>query len=322
MHAQMTSATILDGLIGRYPERLSYFRSLGIWQTFKQDYAGAVDTFTIALTNAKTLRKAKDQYRRMADQSSKGSKKRGKKKIDRHAYSGEAPDSSAASPLSASGEDSHGLNGSHSSAVKASLRSSACSPVCEEAAEMGNIPGDDIERQLLFFRAMAHFQCASAIIEEKVLSIEGVHKPLGGLSNEGGELTLENIGIAIHERSKTPSQGNLIGSANAAKLAFYRRVLAINDHAGARHEIIRLFKQSNKDFEKFLSHFAVWESPSGSPHHDFEEQRKNDSATKYTRLHSEKYIPQKGRKLINHQSLHGRTRYGDPRTAHSSPQLS
>lgn len=316
-HAVFSQAPVLENLIYRYPERLNYFRSLGIWQTFKQDYSGAIDTFTLALEHAKTLRKAKAQRnRRNAERSQgKGSKKRGKN--SRGSGHVSAYDAASAALQGDADED-----GPSKERIEPSNRSVASRSACEEAAEIGHEPGDDVARQMMFFRGMARYQLAATTIEKAVLGVERAGKAPAGLSNEGGELTLENIGIDVPFKAKELPRGSLIGSCNAEKLPEYQKtLLGSGDEPGIQEQVRTLLKQSTKDFEEFLSYFAVWEAPSGSPNHTFDDERRNfDVPNQHlVRSHSERSIPFRGRKLIHHRSLNGRTRYSDPRTRPDLP---
>jgi hypothetical protein len=303
------------------------------------------------MANAKTLRKAKSHHRRAGGDRSKGSKRRGK---------GKPADTTRLANGSSAANNTNEEDGSESAlSIKTSIRSSVSSPACDEAADLGHIPGDDVERQLYFFRGMAYFQLASALIEDQVVDIEAIARPPGGLSNEGGELTLENIGISVTSKSKDAENGSILASASKEKLAAYQAAFSRASETSVRGQVISILQQANKDFEKFLSYFVVWEAPStptsssdshachhstssDSPTtpsqelvlrngHDYSLQGDSDGRHGFmpphipnqhlVRTNSEKAMPFRGRKLIHHRSLNGRSRYTDPRTAQTAPKL-
>lgn len=299
-------------LMEHYPERLNYFRSSGIWQTFKQDYAGAISTYDQGIANAQAMRSAKKRHRKTADRPSKGGKKRGKAK----GSSRVATDSQEQATRTQDGSGSH--DGANGTSLSLYSRSPGSSPACEEAADVGKEPGDDIERQMYFFRGMAKFQLASGLVEKQVLAVEGIAKPPGGLVNEGGELTLDNIGIKIKVESGNSPKGSIVGSCTPAKAARYAEALT---KPTIRDEILDAFRAAMEDFKHFLSYFAVWEAPSPSPTHarQDEHERQHLSNQHLIRTNGEKAVPFRGRRLVHHRSLNGRTRYTDPRFTRDLP---
>lgn len=293
-----------------YPERLNYFRSSGIWQTFKQDYEGAIRTYDQGIANAQALRVSRQRHRRNVDKPSKGGKKRGKGRGN-HRQSAALQDSFSL------GQDGQGTAGN--SELNSGVHTSPGStPACEEAADVGKEAGDDIERQMYFFRGMAKFQLASGLIEKQLLLVEGVPKPPGGLVNEGGELTLENIGIKVKAGTGAFPRGAIIGSSSTAKLARYDE--AFTDTAN-RQVILDTYKAAMEDFKHFLSYFAVWEAPSTttSPARQDEHERRHLASQHLIRSSGEKAVPFRGRRLVHHRSLNGRTRYSDPRFMQEIP---
>jgi hypothetical protein len=296
-----------------YPDRLNYFRSSGIWQTFKQDYHAAIRTYDQGIANAQALRQAKKRHRRPAEKVSKPGKKRGKGKGSNR----QASELQESSTNSQNGAEPPDLNGHRAST---SSRGPASQAACEEAADVGKEPGDDIERQLYFFRGMAKFQLASGLVEKQVLLIEGIARPPGGLGNEGGELTLDNIGIKVKPDSAASARGSIIGSCTTTKAARYRELLGT---APQRETVIEALSAAMEDFKHFLKYFAVWEAPnsSSSNSRQSDHERQHFANQHLIRTHGEKAVPFRGRRLVHHRILNGRTRYTDPRlTRELDPQ--
>ncbi|ORY79273.1 hypothetical protein BCR35DRAFT_352714 [Leucosporidium creatinivorum] len=271
--ALSTDTTLLDQLILSNPHRLEYYRTRGIVHGFKQDYPAAIRNFTQALVQAKATRKAKAHHAEVAAgtrsrKKGRGGRGKGKHKED----SGTATNGGADSP-------------------------SASTPAREEATSIGKEPGDDLERQMLFHRGMAHFHYACKLLEDAALDIEGVEKPSGGLSNEGGELTLRNVGIVLKDEV-----AGLYGCASPKKQERYRNELG---DPALREKVTTLLRKSLRDQERFLSYFAVWEAPAGSVLEE-EKRYQNPRST-------DKPLTFRGRRLIHHRALSNRTRHSDPR---------
>lgn len=297
-------------LMEEFPERLNYFRSAGIWQTFKQDYEGAIRTYDQAIMNAHALRQSRKHIKKPADKPYKQGKRRWKSKTSSRPAAGmHEPSLGRKDSGETPNTDGH-LESIYS-------RSSESQAACEEAADVGKQPGDDIERQLYFFRGMAKFQLASSLIEKQVLLVEGIAKPPGGLGNEGGELTLANIGIKVKPDSATSPQGAILGSCTAAKASRYKDLLASSP---TREDIIDAFKDAMTDFQHFLSYFAVWEAPHNSSGHQQSDHERQHLANQHLiRTTGEKSVPFRGRRLVHHRALNGRTRSTDPRLTREIP---
>ncbi|KAI5481574.1 hypothetical protein MNV49_002800 [Pseudohyphozyma bogoriensis] len=263
--ALSTDTLLLDQLIAKNPNKLEYYRTRGIVHGFKQDYQAAIRNYTDALIQAKNVRKAKMFHSN--ESGNKGGKKKGKGGKSSSKDKERAPDASASVPAR------------------------------EEATAMGKEPGDDIERQMLFHRGMAHFHYACKLIEDAVLDIEGIEKPQGGLSNEGGELTLRNVGIVLKDEN-----AGLFGCASPKVQDKYREVLG---DPALKEKVTTLLRKSIRDQERFLSYFAIWEAPSNSILED-EKRHHNPRAT-------DKPLTFRGRRLIHHRSLSNRTRHFDAR---------
>lgn len=313
-HAKTQNSTILDPLMQKFPERLHYYRSKGIWQAFKQDYWEAIDTFTYGILAAKALRK--QSKRAQGDKSHRGRGKRDKGRSarstsDSKAFNSPGPDDSDAHDPRISG----GHTGTSSSS---SHRVSASAPACNEAGEIGKEPGDDVERQLYFYRGMAYYQLALTLMDEQVLKLEGIERPPGGLANEGGELTLESFGIRPTDKARDAPHGSLLGSCDSEKANRYREAFG----GELKAQIRDLLERSTRDFQDFLAYFAIWEAPPGSPNYMSADSDFGDAVTHkhLLRSHGERSIPFRGRRLVHHRYMNGRSRSTDPRTCSELPE--
>lgn len=281
--ALSTDTSVLDQLLLENPHRLEYYRTRGIVHTFKQDYPSAISNFTQALTQAKAARKVKQFH---SGDSGPKSRKKGKGGSGRSNGNGKekVPD----------------LGGSPSGGTTPSP--SASVPAREEAEAMGKGPGDDVERQILFHRGMAQFHYACKLIEDTVLSIEEVAIPSGGLSNEGGELTLRNLGILLRDEA-----AGLYGCASEVNKEKYRTRLGGDPKL--QESITTSLRRSVKDLERFLSYFSIWEAPPGSTLEEERRQYRNHPGSRA----SYRPLTFRGRRLIHHRSLSGRSHLSDPR---------
>lgn len=319
-HAVLSPSTALDRLIHLYPDRLPYFRSLGIWQVFKHEYESALGIFTSAIEHAKSLRKTKS-HRNTAEKVSRSGKKRNKGKGATTSHQ-EGKDHALNSPLSAvsTGDSSDG-SGCFVRHILP-LRANAATSACEESFDIGKEPGDDIERQMYFFRGMAAYQAAMVLVETVTLGVDKIARPAGGLANEAGDFTLDFLGVKVKPAAKNLLRGSLIGSASPSKLAEYERRFNAQDGSdGKASRITELLKQSNEDLMRFLSYFAVWEAEI-----DTSLRKEVDSSgppnvvnQHLIRTNTEKSVPFRGRKLVHHRVLAGRTLYTDPRTTQTAP---
>lgn len=256
------------------PHPSSFFLSPKDSPFAKCSYPAAIRNFTQALSQAKAARKAK-QYHSGAsggEPLNKSSKKKG-------------------------GKGSSKSNGKDKGPAEPTPPTSASVPARDEATSIGKEPGDDLERQMLFHRGMAQFHYACTLLENAVLDIEEVERPQGGLSNEGGELTLRNVGINLKDED-----AGLYGCASTKKQEKYRAVLGDPEF---KEKVTTLLRKSIRDQERFLSYFSIWEAPPGSILED-EKRYHNPRST-------DKPLTFRGRRLIHHRSLSGRTRHADPR---------
>lgn len=269
--ASSTDMTVLDDLVLRHPTRLEFWRTRGAVHGFKRDYNEAIFNFTQALLEAKAARKAKQHHAEV--RTARSSRKKGRGGRNDKAQ-GERDDSSA----------SHSASGPSSAQTR------------DSTASIGKEAGDDLERQLLFHRGMAHFHSACDSVEGAVLKVEGVARPAGGLSNEGGELTLRNLGVVLDDEVL-----GLYGSANTSKKAQYHHELG---SAAVKDKVTLHLRRSVRDMERFLSFFAVWDAPSS---HGYEENQS------YLRRPPDRPLVFRGRRLVHHRSLSDRTRLSDVR---------
>ncbi|KDE07494.1 hypothetical protein MVLG_02169 [Microbotryum lychnidis-dioicae p1A1 Lamole] len=288
--ASSTDTTQLDHLIACDPHRLEYYRTRGVVHGFKQDYVSAVRNFTQALTEAKAIRKEKEH--RAEVQVGGGNLK--KKKGGKNGKMGGKKGKTSLAPMGDRNEvDMAPILGSNGNAVPTT-------PTSDPSSTVGKEPGDDLERQMYFHRAMAHFHHACRLMEDAALDVEGVQKPKGGLSNEGGELTLRNVGIVLADEI-----GGLYGNASPEKQARYRVGMG---EASLRERVTTLLRKSVRDHERFLAYFKVWEAPPGNALEEEDRQRPTLGAKQ-----TDRPLTFRGRRLIHHRALAQRTRDADPR---------
>ena len=76
--SESTPTHVLDELIAAKPHHIEILRTRGIVHTFRDEYSLAVKDFTLALREARSMRKARNIHRN--DVSLGGSGKNGKKK--------------------------------------------------------------------------------------------------------------------------------------------------------------------------------------------------------------------------------------------------
>lgn len=264
--AASTDTAVLDRLILAEPNRLEFYRTRGVVHGIKQDYSSAIRNFTQALVQAKAMRKLKQHH---AETRSPRRKKKASKP----------------------GKEAH----SDGDATNSDAGSTQQSPN-DEAAAIGQEAGDDIERQLLFHRGMSYFHLACEAMEDVVLTIEGVPRPTGGFSNEGGELTLRNIGIVL-----TDEPSGLYGCADLDKKEAYRRMLSA---PATQDKVTTSLRRSLRDMERFLAYFSIWNAPASIDN--------NYAKSPGTRA-ADKPLVFRGRRLIHHRALSNRIRLSDPR---------
>ncbi|SCZ99462.1 BZ3500_MvSof-1268-A1-R1_Chr3-1g06022 [Microbotryum saponariae] len=288
--ASSTDTTQLDHLIACDPHRLEYYRTRGVVHGFKQDYVSAVRNFTQALTEAKAIRKEKEH--RAEVQVGGGNLK--KKKGGKNGKMGGKKGKTSPAPTGDGNEaDMAPILGPNGNAA-------ATAPTSDPSSTVGKEPGDDLERQMYFHRAMAHFHHACRLMEDAALDVEGVQKPKGGLSNEGGELTLRNVGIVLADEI-----GGLYGNASPEKQARYRVGMG---EPSLRERVMTLLRKSVRDHERFLAYFKVWEAPPGNALEEEDRQRPTLGAKQ-----TDRPLTFRGRRLIHHRALAQRTRDADPR---------
>lgn len=236
---------------------------------FQHRFAEAINTFSEGLVVAKSKRKATQGSSRVR----KGAKgKKNKQHVEIQPDENDSPNHA---------------NGSI--------------PAIDEAAEIGLTPGDDVERQLFFLRGMSYFNWASQSLEDVVLRLEGVGRPKEGPLNEGGEATLEGLGI------RNAQVHGLLGasrSKSSARLTRYEQALS---EAGVRDSVFSLLHRSAKDHERFLSYFPVFKPDTGFSLSTIEKR-----PNLYPKPRKEDKLSPHARRMIQHRSLEGRTRQSHP----------
>ena len=146
------------------------------------------------------------------------------------------------------------------------------SPAREEAALLGKEAGDDLERQMYFLRGMASFHWAATILEDAVLELEGVVRPASGILNEGGELSLEAIGIKL-----ASSRNGLVGTrASPISSALADRYSLALHSAKLKDGYLAQLQRSLIDHERYLSYFTLWEAPYNSL---FDKEKRNPTGS-------------------------------------------
>lgn len=278
--AQSTDTTVLDGLISQFPNQLAYYRTKGVVYSFQHRFADAIDTFTQGLAIARSQRKA------LSTVSNSRSRKSAK---------GKRKTSHNASPHSEEDVDTDDIE----------VQDPWSRPAIDEAASIGLTPGDDCERQLLFLRGMAYFNWACSALEDCVMRIEGAPRPKEGLLNEGGEATLEGLGI-----HGAQSSGLLGGSRTKLASRWPRYHAAFNELAFHDH-VLTLFQLSAKDHERFLSYFPIFRPEPGSALSGTEKKPNINN-----RPRKDDKLSPHARRMVQHRSLEGRTRYTHPQANH------
>ncbi|GAA5887235.1 hypothetical protein JCM6882_002458 [Rhodosporidiobolus microsporus] len=279
----------LDALIARNPSCLAYYRSKGVLlSTFKQDYPAAIRAFTQGLVQAKSAREA-------AAQPLFGSKPSRKKGSGKGSKQTESPSS---------------LSGSPRDSRTSSPARAADDAILPPPPALGKTAGDDLERQLLFHRGVAHFQHARQQIEDAVLDFEGVSLAAGRRNDEGGAWTLRNLGINL-----TDPHAGLYGSKDGAGQEQYRSTLGDAAFLDRVHSSLR---KALRDLDRFLAYFALYEAPAGSPLEHLPRLSGLSGLTPPRPASLEEPLTFLGRRLVHHRALSSRTCTRDPRRPASS----
>jgi len=113
---------------------------------------------------------------------------------------------------------------------------------------------DPIEHQVLFLRAAAYLQNVIYLIENAMLSLEGLDKTP---PPDGTELRLCYIENGKYGGVEIGNPDGPLGPSAGIKAQAYRRVL---NEPAFREQISTLLKKSVRDHEKFLTHFDSLES--------------------------------------------------------------
>ncbi|KAF9567753.1 hypothetical protein CPC08DRAFT_813918 [Agrocybe pediades] len=246
--AESTSTEVLDDLIRLYPQRLEYYRTRGIVHCFRDEFPQATKDFTVALKEARAVRKAKTLHHNASSQTDSRAHKHGKRRKHgaRHTTGQAPPDGTSAM------ENMEGSDGSE--------------PLQKHPSVLDDAP-DPIEPQLLFLRGAAYLQQAIYLIESTVLKLEGVSKIS---SVDGAELRLCYIengkygGVEVGS-VKTGILDGPLGKSGGPKERAYANVLG---EKSFRDHITQLIKKSLRDHEKFLAYFDSLDSPKAIPDGD------------------------------------------------------
>lgn len=170
------------------------------------------------------------------------------------------------------------------------------------AHSFGKILGDDIVRHLYFLRGMFYFNWACHILERTVLQLEGAPKPAEGYRNESGEATLDALGV------KNTQKSGLLGATRpkwAARRSRYQQALSEPNY---RQHVFSLLHESAKDHERFLSYFPISQAPAVTALADRREQSQVSQRHENLSAHA--------RRMLQHRTLEGRTRYSHPAAEH------
>ena len=274
---QSSPTDVLDLLIAQNPNQLEYYRTKSVMHTARHEFTDATGTLTHAILLAQNARNAKsNKHLHLVDGNHQSrAKGRGKK--------GKAVKEDNKTPPSESAPE----NGSV--------------PALEEAAAVGHEAGDDIERQLLFHRGMAYFHQAFSCLEEHILELEGVTKLATSLSHEGSESTLEAIGI------KGLNISGLVGSSRPRLSSVLERYSEALCDKELKVRVNDLFSNAIRDHEHFLAYFPLYQ-----PRMDtVAVQDRNISPLPKVKK-DDKIADYHLKRLMQHRSLEGRTRYTHP----------
>lgn len=226
--AESTPTTILDQLIAENPQRLEFYRTRGIVHCFRDEYALAVKDFTIALKEARAIRKARQAhdpaFRSNGENHPKGKRKKSK-------INGQAPPSGTAAAV-------EGPDGE---------------PLLIHPSTLSDAP-DPLEPQVLFHRGAAFLAHAIFLIEDAIYKIEGIQKVP---PNDVGELRLNHIEQGKYGGTEVGNPDGPLGSSDGPKCHAYRVALGEKKF---REQVYALLKKSKRDHEKFLSHFDTLEA--------------------------------------------------------------
>ena len=198
---------------------------------FRDEFPQAIKDFTLALKEARNIRKAKlSHHEGLASRESKQGKRR--KGKTGHRTNGQAP---------AEG----------TSVMENDIDSSDKEPGHPSSSE--DAP-DPLEPQLLFFRGAAYLQQAMYLIESAVLNLEGIKKVP---SADGAELRLCYLENGKYGGVEIGNPEGPLGHQDGTKLQAYAATLG---EKSFKDYISQLLKKSMRDHERFQSHFDSQES--------------------------------------------------------------
>lgn len=232
--AESTPTHVLDEIIAANPNHLEVLRTRGIVHTFRDEYSLAVRDFTLALKEARAVRKARNMHRTEVSLGGSGRNGKKKKSEGKKKTNGQAPPSGTSA--AAEGGDKPEPE-----------------PVILHPSVLPDAP-EPIEPQLLFLRGAAYLQHAVFLIEETLLKLEGIRKMP---SPDGAELRLCYLENGRYGGTEIGNPDGPLGSKDGVKLQAYRRALT---ECPLKDQILTLLKKSMRDHERFLGHFDTLES--------------------------------------------------------------
>lgn len=149
--SESTPTHVLDELIAANPHHIEILRTRGIVHTFRDEYSLAAKDFTLALKEARSVRKARSIHRNEVLLGGSGKNGKKKKSEGKKRTNGQAPPNGTSTPSEVGDSTESELLMLHPS-------------VLPDAPE-------PIEPQLLFLRGASYLQHAVFLIEDAILKL-------------------------------------------------------------------------------------------------------------------------------------------------------
>ncbi|GAA6000273.1 hypothetical protein JCM10207_007934 [Rhodosporidiobolus poonsookiae] len=275
---------VLDWLIACDPAQLAYHRTKGVLlSSFRQDYTASIAALTAGIAQARATREA-SASRPLFSKPIRKKTGKGSKQSDSSSF---PHDSRPSTP--ASGDET---------------------PSPMSSLPTGKTAGDDAERQLFFHRGMSYFHQARQIIEDEVLTVEGVQLAPGRRNDEGGAWTLRNLGLTLPN-----DQIGLYGSRPPVMQEMYRSDLGDPALVSSINASLR---KAIRDLDRFLAHFPVYEAPAAAPLETLPRLTGHSGLDPPSPSSLDEPLTFLGRRLVHHRALTSRTHSRDPRHTHPS----